>query len=67
MIAGNNIMLDELKNKIGFEGSLEELKQEVFESENDEAIQTTLERLAHSKAHQTFQYMISSIQRKVSV
>ncbi len=49
MIAGNNIMLDELKNKIRFEGSLEELKQEVFESENDEAIQTTLERFGSFK------------------
>lgn len=44
MIASNNIVITELKNKIGFEGTIEELEKELFMSENNDAIQTTLER-----------------------
>jgi len=44
MIALNNTTITELKNKIGFEGTLEELEKEVMMSETDEAIQTTLDR-----------------------
>lgn len=49
MIACNNLVIDELKKKIGFEGTLEELKEELFMSENDDAIQTTLERFKSYK------------------
>jgi len=49
MIALNNQAIDELKKKIGFEGTLEELENEILVSENDEAIQTTLERFESMK------------------
>ena len=49
MIALNNIAIDELKNKLGFEGTLEELKEQVFIDDNEKAIQTTLERFEHIK------------------
>ena len=43
-LALNNILIEELLSKLEYEGTLDELKEELFVSENDKAIQTTLER-----------------------
>lgn len=57
MIACNNLAIDELTKKIGFEGTLEELKEELFMTESEDAIQTTLERFESVKGTSSLSLM----------